>query len=60
VAHDVNNAEEDEDEDDDEGVETGLSAEEERRRTQVAQLQAGTLTLANRLRTLQQGPALVH
>ena len=59
VAHDVN-AEEDEDEDDDEGVETGLSAEEERRRTQVAQLQAGTLTLANRLRTLQQGPALVH
>ena len=59
VAHDVN-AEEDEDEDDDEGVETGLSAEEERRRTQVAQLQAGTLTLANRLRTLQQVPALVH
>jgi len=26
----------------------------------VAQLAAGTLNLANRLRTLQQGPALVH
>ena len=54
------NAADDDDDDDVEGVETGLTAEEERRRTQVAQLAAGTLNLAKRLRTLQQGPALVH
>ena len=60
VTLDRNAADDDDDDDDDEGVETGLTAEEERRRTQVAQLAAGTLNLANRLRTLQQGPALVH
>jgi len=59
VTHD-GSAADDDDDDDDAGVETGLTAEEERRRTQVAQLAAGTLNLANRLRTLQQGPALVH